>query len=137
MVVKGIPHRWWEFWKYGKTGNFYGPLDEGRHIMHECHDRNCPGLDSSGNPGREQLREMGEDSADTMNEATNGQLTGQERTLLNINATVWNGFGELPKQYGNDMYDLRRHIDEINNIILARAASRANPDVVRKFPHQT
>ncbi len=143
MVIKGIPHKWWEFWKYGQVGNFHGPKEEGRHIMHDCHDRTC-NIASGGhveNPNTTRrdplsaLREMGEDnSADTMNEATNGQLSAQERTLLEINAVLWNGFCQLPKQYDTDVRDLRHHVDAINNIILARAASRANPDIVRKMP---
>ena len=80
------------------------------------------------------LRDKGENSADTVSESFGGQLSGQERTLLEINAVLWNGFGQLPKQYDTDITDLRHHVDAINNIILARAASRANPDIVRKMP---
>ncbi len=69
----------------------------------------------------------------SVNEATNGQLSSQEHTLLEIIAVVWNGFGSLPKQYDNDITDLRHHIDAINNIILSRSASRANPDIVRNI----
>ena len=111
-------------------------------MEHACHDRNCPGGHGDGatttrDPLR-ALREMGEDSADTVNEATTGQLTGQEQTLLEMNAVVWNGFNALSQfgvaSYHNDLVDMRQHIDAINNIILARAASRANPDIVRKMP---
>ncbi len=151
MVIKNIPCRWWQFWKWGKVGNFHGPKyvprqrrEKERHTMapegmnwedhrnyhREISQANAP---TARDPLR-ALRDIGEMAADsnTTDEATNGQLTGQERTLLEINAVVWNGFGQLPKQYHTDINDMRHHIDAINNIILARAASRANPDLVRR-----
>lgn len=94
------------------------------------------------------LREMGEDSKDsnTTNEyeATTGAVTAQEGTLLEMNAVVWNGFNALPQfgvaSYHNDLVDMRQHIDAINNIILSRAAARANPGLIsrNKFnaPHR-
>ncbi len=98
--------------------------------MHECHDRNCVPSDREEIDPLRALRDMGD--ANTTDEATTGQLSGHERMLLETNAAMWNGFCRLPKQYPTDTADMRYHVDAINNIILARAASRANPDIVRK-----
>lgn len=123
--------------------------------MHACHDkRNCGGTAHRCHDRGCHLKEEnieGERKGDTpvwphehhsqdtfqpdradRAEATNGQLTSVEELILDANAMTWNGFCKQEVTYGNDKRDMRYHIDAINNIVLARAAARANPDTVRK-----
>lgn len=104
--------------------------------MHECHDSHCPGDD--GENIIAGVRYFPPDSfADNIvgepdrAEATKGQLTKQERTLMEITSVVWNGFIALPGVHGDEVHDMRFHIDAINRLFLARAGARANPDLVR------
>ncbi len=131
MIRQWKKQPWWAFWRgeietIDESGKPYGQnqkqLTEGRHIMHECHDRNCPA---------EKLEENTVGEKDR-NEAARGELTGQEKSLIESNALVWNGLCRLPGILKMDKDDARQHIDAVNNIILARAGARANPDLVRK-----
>jgi hypothetical protein len=158
MVIKGIPHKWWEFWKFGKVGNYHGPKyvprprrEEERHTMpegmnwedHRNYHRETSQDDEKHRTKRDPLRALrdndyeGEMAADSNTyEATTGAVTAQEQTLLEMNAVVWNGFNALPQfgvaSYHNDLVDMRQHIDAINNIILSRAAARANPGLITR-----
>lgn len=56
-------------------------------------------------------------------------VTDDEQALLELTAQIWNGFARLGDKHPSDLEELHRDLHNIQNRIMARVASRANPEL--------
>jgi len=57
-----------------------------------------------------------------------GEFTDDELAVLNLSAELYSAISKLPKNHPSSMAETERDIQAIQNRIMARAASRANPE---------